>query len=405
MNANGAPLHIDAAELAAAALADTRPLPTGTPEEIARALAARAVPLDDAEPEAPAPPRFTTIDAHELALPVPPPRWVVEGLEIGPGAPALIAGYGFSLKSLAAQDLTLAVASGAPAWGWFRARFGRAVFFDFDGQGRETSTERFQRLARAHGVNLATLPADALRLVTAPRYYLDTADGLAAMRDLAAGTDLLVVDSLRACAPHTDENSSEIRVILDNLGRISEDTGAAFVVIHHARKPSNDRGGGASQGGAKVAIRGSAAIFDACASVFVFSGEKGEPVLVSHEKARRTGRTGEDFYLAAEDVAEGDDPRWGLALRYRTAQQVKPPRAPAAELEALAVRVLEVASRKVSEGVTRAELAAELRARAANVGAAVDLLEGRGALVARKSSRTGRGRLYPSGPSEVSHGA
>lgn len=53
MNANGAPLHIDAAELAAAALADTRPLPTGTPEEIARALAARAVPLDDAEPEAP----------------------------------------------------------------------------------------------------------------------------------------------------------------------------------------------------------------------------------------------------------------------------------------------------------------------------------------------------------------
>lgn len=364
--ANGkAPRSPGAAELHRAVLeaarAEGRAIPPGTDEHAARVLAAEA--LGEPLPEAPAPPRFTTIDAHELALPVPPPRWVAEGLEIGPGAPALIAGYGFSGKSLAGQDLALAVASGTSALGWFRVRHGRAVFLDFDGQGRETTTERFQRLARARGVDLSTLPAEALRLVAAPRHYLDTPDGLAAMCDLASGADLLVVDSLRACAPRTDENSSEIRIVLDNLGRISEDTGAAFVVVHHARKPSGERGNGAPQGGAKVAIRGSAAIFDACASVFVFSAEKGEPVRVSHEKARRTGRPGEDFYLAAEDVAEGDDPRWGLALRYRTVEQVNPPKASdedAAEARARAMipRVLAAVARDA--GATGNRLADDL---------------------------------------------
>jgi hypothetical protein len=129
---------------------------------------------------------------------------------------------------------------------------------------------------------------------------LDTAQGIDALRRVTPPNGLVLIDSLRACAPSTDENSSEVRSVLDDLTRISEDTGATFVVVHHARKPSKD-----AAGGSKTSIRGSGAIFDACSSVLVFEAAKEEPIMVSHEKARISGRPAADFTLAFADVSGG----------------------------------------------------------------------------------------------------
>jgi len=50
-----------------------------------------------------------------LAEPLPELPWLVPALGIAPGAPVLVAGYGYSRKTLAAQSLLLSVASGQPA--------------------------------------------------------------------------------------------------------------------------------------------------------------------------------------------------------------------------------------------------------------------------------------------------
>ena len=123
------------------------------------------------------------------------------------------------------------------------------------------------------------------------------------------GYSVVIVDSLRAAAPTIDENSSEVRRVLDMMSRISERIGATFVVIHHARKPTKE-----APGGTKMAIRGSGALFDACGSVLVFEAEKGEPVRVSHEKARSSGILADDFLLEIADCSDERDPRAGLVV-------------------------------------------------------------------------------------------
>lgn len=242
----------------------------------------------------------------DIFAPLPPVNWLCQSLEAAPGAPILFAGYGFSGKTVASQDFALAVATGTAAWGSFPVRAGRVLHLDYE-QGAHLTRLRYQRLARARGINPADL-ADRLSVAVMPTWYLD-ADPRNELQRLAEGFDLLIVDSYRAACPHTEENSSDARIPLDHLTRLSETTGATPLVLHHARKPSQN-----AQGGARMALRGSGALYDACGSVLVFAAEKGEPIDVAHEKARITGRPHGDFRLWIEDVEIGGDPTAGLRV-------------------------------------------------------------------------------------------
>ncbi|HET8542093.1 MAG TPA: AAA family ATPase [Anaeromyxobacter sp.] len=251
------------------------------------------------------------LEASEIFAPLSPVNWVCQALDVAPGAPLLFAGYGFSGKTLAAQDFALAVATGTPAWGAFAVRSGRVLHLDYE-QGAHLTRMRYQRLARARGIAPDKLTG-RLSLAVMPRWYLDSDTGDELSR-LAQRFDLLIVDSFRAACPHTDENSSEARIPLDRLTRISEATGVMPVVIHHARKPTKD-----AQGGARMTVRGSGALYDACGSVLVFAANKGEPATVMHEKARITDRTHQNFQLWIEDVEIGGDPAAGLRVSWLAA--------------------------------------------------------------------------------------
>ncbi|MFO0553481.1 MAG: AAA family ATPase [Polyangiaceae bacterium] len=254
----------------------------------------------------PAPHRALAIEADDIFAPLPPVPWLVPELDIAPGAPTLIAGYGFSRKTLGAQDLALSVAAGGQVWGAFRcSRRGRVVHVDYE-QGRRLTSERYQRLAHARGIHPDELRGQ-LALVALPDVTLTSPQGLDWFSRVCEGAALVIVDSLRAAAPDIEENSSDIRRPLDMLTRLSERTGVVPLVIHHARKPSRE-----SAGGPRMAIRGSGAIYDACSTILVFGAEKGEPTLVSHEKARNRGILTDDFRLATEDTDGG----LGLRLRH-----------------------------------------------------------------------------------------
>jgi hypothetical protein len=274
-------------------------------------------PPPKSEPKSKPDPRaLQLLDVDAIFAPLPSVPWLVLGLDMCPGAPTLLAGYGFSGKTLAAQSLALSVATGRPTWGYYETRRGRVVHIDLE-QGARLTSERYQRLARGMGIHPDELRGQ-LAVAALPTLRLTDPRAKEQLLRVCDGAALLIIDSLRAGAPDIEENSSQFRGCLDMLTSVSEKTGATPKLLHHARKPTQD-----GSGGAKATIRGSSAIFDACASVLVMSAEKGEPALITHEKARTSGITAEDFALRIEDVASGADPRWGLRVSTVGSEAVK----------------------------------------------------------------------------------
>jgi hypothetical protein len=256
-----------------------------------------------------------TVSAAEIARPLPPVPFLIEALGIASGAPTCIAGYGFSGKTISWQSAALSMASGAPVWGVYRGRPSRVLHIDYE-QGHRLTYERYQRLARAADIDLRDI-ADRLHLATMPEIYLDHADAADVYARVMEGFDMVLLDSFRAAAPSADENSSDVRRYIDLLGRVGEKTGAVPFFIHHSRKPKAD-----DPEGAKYALRGSSALFDACASLFIFQGVKGAPTRVTHEKCRNRGTVVGDFGLRIEDVEVEGEPRGGLRVVHLEPEQL-----------------------------------------------------------------------------------
>lgn len=251
---------------------------------------------------------FPLLDSAAIFAALEPVEYVIQAIDLCPGAPAMWAGYGYSGKTVAAQAAALAIAADhGKVWDCFAAPSGRVLHLDYE-QGSRLTRERYQRLAVPMMVGPDDL-ADRLALVTMPTRYLDQPAAETELERVVTGYDLVIVDSLKASAPTVDENSSEVRRVLDMLSRVSERTGCTFVVIHHARKPNQTQ-----MGGTKMAIRGSGALFDACGSVLVFEAEKGQPTRVSHEKARASGILTDDFLIEISDVTDEHNPRAGLLV-------------------------------------------------------------------------------------------
>ncbi len=312
--------------------------------------------------------RAGILDAVAIFAPLPPVRWLCQGLDLAPGAPALFAGYGYSGKTVAAQEFALAVATGTPAWGRFPVRQGRVLHVDYE-QGSYLTRLRYQRLARARGAGLREL-GGRLEVEPLPPWYLDAGDAYEQLVRRCEGLDLVIVDSFRAACPHTDENSSDARVPLDVLGRVSEATGAVAVALHHARKPTKD-----DRGGAKTSIRGSGALFDACGTVLVFASEKGKAATVSQEKARITGRPAADFGLWIEDVEVDGDPVGGLRVSAIDADaDGSPKKSDEEKFAAMKTKLLEILRREGAIVGSLDSIQARVKARRVDVRAALNEL-------------------------------
>lgn len=260
---------------------------------------------------------WNILTARDLATPLPPIPWLCEAIRLAPGAVTLVAGYGYSRKTMALQSLAMSVAMGRSAWGLYLCRKGRVVHLDYE-QGERLTKERYQRLARGVGFEIGDLEPDALRVACMPRVYLETQDAIDSLLPYVDGAALVIVDSLRAAFPHADENSSDVRSYLDALNHLSGRTGATIIVIHHARKPSAQGGGTETH-----AIRGSSALFDACQTVYFFAADdETTPTTVKLRKDRVTGAKLADFGLMAEDVPGATGLRHGLVVRHLEAEQM-----------------------------------------------------------------------------------
>lgn len=254
---------------------------------------------------------FTAIqllDGPALATSDPPLEYLVEalGMTAGSGAPHMFAGYGFSGKTMAAQEMALSLAAGRTVWSGLPAASRRVVHVDLE-QGQRLTKRRYRRLAYATGVNLGALED---RLVVTCRAELQLVDAQRARwLSLMQGRDLLILDSWRAACPSVEENSSDVRKTLDLLGSLSEETGCRALVIHHARKPNADSNGD------RFAIRGSSGFYDGCDAIYVFSAGKDEPTKVACEKAREHGELVSDLTIEIADTDGEFGPKSGLQIR------------------------------------------------------------------------------------------
>jgi hypothetical protein len=293
---------------------------------------------DDEPPttEKQAPSGIEWIGAVAIAAPLPPTRWAVPGLQIGPGRVTLIAGYGASAKTMSAQSMALAKAAGKPIWNHFDCTAGVVLHIDYD-QGRHASIKRYQRLALGHEIDLAAL-GDRLRLAVLPRVFLDERGALDAYLRVCEGVDLVIIDSLRAAAPTTDENDSKFRAWIDMLNVVSDRQGPAMTVLHHAGKPKDSH-----DADARTIARGSSAIFDASGCVLNFvakNGDKARHVTQVKMPAEAEGAAVADFDLLVEDVEHQGNPSGAVRVVWQYAAPVNPAERAAAAYQRDAERML-----------------------------------------------------------------
>jgi len=342
-----------------------------------------------------------TLYGDALSAPLLPIEWLCPALKLTPGAHTAVAGNAFAGKSLAWQDVTLAIASGTYVWGVYRCRRGRALWADWDGQGLRVSQERFQRLARARGVDLREL-GKALGYIRKPKFFLDEEGASDKLQRLLDGIDLFVIDSWRGATPNTNEWSrADVQRVGATLEAASSATGCVIIVIDHNVKPSRESGSGSRS--SMHDVHGSTAKTEIPQSHFVFTGEEGQPLThVEHKKERVTGLPITPFALRFEDVADEHDPRWGLRVVHRDREQLdKPSGKPA--LERIVERVRECIQK--NPGVAGKDAVRKIVGGGQNdVRTAVDMLLARGEIVDRRIPGIGQGRclyLTPMAPSEV----
>ena len=255
-------------------------------------------------------------------IPEPEEPFLVPSLKIGPGRATLFAGDAYTGKTLALQELVLAIATGRfLAWGVHRVpEPGRVLWMNLEARAK-TWKRRMVRIMRSRGVTGAELEGK-LDVAHHPTLRLDDDGAEAAFTAAVRGYKVCVIDSLIACLEVTQEKDEQIGRIILRLLRVSERTGCTFILIHHTTKPPQmirRNASGEDLRDAKDSIRGSRSILGACDGVFVLvSGGKNKPIRIVHEKSPTDGHTIDDQYLRfcdeeRVDMVSGDvDTKFGL---------------------------------------------------------------------------------------------
>jgi hypothetical protein len=198
-------------------------------------------------------------DWGDVMSPITEDAYVVPGLRIGVGRPALFIGSPGSGKSLASASLLISLAAGEKVWGSLDApkRPLSVLHIDFE-QGLGQVKRRYQELAKGVGLQ----PKASFGFLR-PSWKLNRQEGIDKLTELleTRKPDVVLIDCLTAAMPGAEENKTEAATPLRALASLSETTGCVFVVIHHSRKDSPE------------SIRGTSDIEAASGEVFAFDKE------------------------------------------------------------------------------------------------------------------------------------
>jgi len=224
--------------------------------------------------------------AADALKPHPPLEYLVDQLLPAPSLCIVYGGPG-SLKSMILADMAVCVAGGVR---WlenlsgdnaqpgisFATTQSTTLWIDFDNGARRTDV-RFGALLRAHNLSDST----PCHYVSMPTPHLDASkavhvDALTALvRN--GGYRLVVVDNLGLITGDTEENNADMANVMGHLRRLSEETQAAVVLIHHQRKSAAGSNGDGIRKG--ESLRGHSSIEAALDLALLIERKQGEDTI------------------------------------------------------------------------------------------------------------------------------
>ena len=184
-----------------------------------------------------------------LAEPKPEESWVINGLLPVRGIALLAAEGGVGKSTLAAQ-LCAGLSAGRGFFGFDAGTAIPTLFLEAEGS-RERFVERI-------GVALANLsiPADGLPFYIQPKAWRPSLNGTTADTIRVCGSRLVILDTVGLFERFDENSATEFKALIINpLRRLGDETGAAFLLIHHQGKPNEMRKG-------RHKIRGTSAFVD-----------------------------------------------------------------------------------------------------------------------------------------------
>lgn len=184
-----------------------------------------------------------------LAEPPPAEEWVINGL-LPVRCIGLLSAEGGVGKSTLAAQVCAGLSSGRGFFGFDCGTVVPTLFLEAEGS-REKFVERI-------GVALSHLaiPASDLPLFVQPKAWRPSLNGTTADSIRVCGARLVVLDTIGLFQPFDENSATEFKaLILGPLRRLADETGAAFLLIHHQGKPSEMRKG-------RHKVRGTSAFVD-----------------------------------------------------------------------------------------------------------------------------------------------
>lgn len=176
----------------------------------------------------------------------PPSKYIVESI-FEEATLNMLYGPPGSFKSFVAADLTACIAGNKPwlkpdddsSGCFFKVSHVKAMWIDFD-NGTSRTLERFGVLGQTHDIN----PKSPLAIYSLPTPPLNAGDAkmMEQLNELITrnGVEFVVIDNLGNISGGADENSAAMIPIMDRLRRLTQDTRATILLIHHSRKSNGN---------------------------------------------------------------------------------------------------------------------------------------------------------------------
>jgi len=198
--------------------------------------------------------RYTLRHASEAWLPREPRKFVVEPLIGESDVVMLVGAFGLGKTNLF-LDMSVAVAVGQPWLGM--ATSSTPVLIVDEESGYRRLADRLERTMRGHGIPPGTeLPLHFITmagfsLLADVTWFVDLKQAI-----IETGARLVVIDALADVMLGGDENAvKDTQPIFRGLKGVAEETGAAFLVVHHTNKSGAYRGSTAIPAGVDLGLQ------------------------------------------------------------------------------------------------------------------------------------------------------
>jgi hypothetical protein len=242
---------------------------------------------------------FTKPISELLAMPDTDPDWMVDQL-FTVASNGWVAAEPKVGKSWIVLELAYALATGMPFLGRFAVKQPRRILYVQEEDSLDRVKRRLKRLIKGDPTRLP--PPDAyFRYSIRQGFKLDNLTWLETLRleIIKYDAEVIILDVFNRLHGSDENKQAEMTAILNNLTRMTNDYGCAFIIVHHNRKPQQ---GNEARGNQRIRGSGVLGGWGECSLYLQRSKEK-DTIIVTPES--KDCPEMDDFTVALTDMDNG----------------------------------------------------------------------------------------------------